>query len=238
MVNFIDNNDLGENTLIIFTSDHGSFLYDHGVDNDKHGFMDASFQVPLIMRMTNKLPSNVTRSFAGTVDVTATVLGAAGVKKTDIIGYGDDANTTNFFMSGFDLFTPLLDDANSAVLPRTAVASTEYRGYAVVTTKYKLMYFTEQNEVKLFNRVNDKDEINDLSGVNEYKEVKMTLLLGLLRWRSQQDDLQWAMENWSSAAEVGIRARDDSAVLNGLVGEVNLQEAAKVADSLEIMKLR
>ena len=236
IVDFVDSAGIGENTLVIFTSDHGSFLYDHGIDNDKHGFMDSSLRVPLIMRMKGTLPANVTKTFASTLDVTASVLGAANVVKPNQIGYGSDANTTSFFMSGYDLFSPM--KMNERVyhkqLPRRAVASTEFRGYAVCTTKYKLMYFTEQDEVKLFDRINDLNEVNDLSTNKDYDVVKNKLLLALLRWRSQQDDLQWAMENWDSAAEVGIRARDDASVLSGIVAEENLQVAADIVDKIVI----
>ena len=44
---------------MLFTSDHGSMLYDHGVDNDKHAFLDAAWRVPLLARWPGVLPPGV-----------------------------------------------------------------------------------------------------------------------------------------------------------------------------------
>ena len=66
-------------------------------------------------------------------------------------------------MSGIDLYTPLLNAYKHGKLnehgegealpePRAAVAATEYRGYAVATSKWKIIYMPEQNEGRLFDR--------------------------------------------------------------------------------------
>ena len=47
---WIDDQGLATTTLLIFTSDHGSMLYDHGAPNDKHSFLEASWHVPMLMR--------------------------------------------------------------------------------------------------------------------------------------------------------------------------------------------
>ena len=61
---------------MIFASDHGTELFDHGINNDKHNFLDASLRVPLILRGAG-LPAGETREFATTLDITATILAAA-----------------------------------------------------------------------------------------------------------------------------------------------------------------
>jgi arylsulfatase A-like enzyme len=103
MIDFIDTRGLAEKTLVIFTADHGSMLYDHGIPNDKHTFLGASWRVPLILRMPGTLPAGAVARFASTLDVTATVLGAAGVTAPASAQYGDGATNTSFFMAGFDL---------------------------------------------------------------------------------------------------------------------------------------
>ena len=66
-VEFIDDMGLTDQTLIIFLSDHGSLLFDHGGGNDKHSFYDGSWHVPLIMRLPGTLPANAVADFASTV---------------------------------------------------------------------------------------------------------------------------------------------------------------------------
>lgn len=50
-----------ESTLIIFASDHGTEMYDHGIANDKHNFLDASLRVPLIMRLPGVIAGGIVR---------------------------------------------------------------------------------------------------------------------------------------------------------------------------------
>ncbi len=50
LVQFLDDTGLRENTLVIFTSDHGITLFDHGF-YDKHCYYDCVWRVPLIMSM-------------------------------------------------------------------------------------------------------------------------------------------------------------------------------------------
>ena len=127
--------------------------------------------------------------------------------------------TVTYVMSGIDLYTPL---ASGGAEPRTAVAATEYRGYAVATRYWKLIYMAEQvsqgpssanlrptqhpapntvhpspqGEGRLFDRENDVLERIDLWDEPAYAAVKSALLVGLLRWRAQQDDLQYQLTNW------------------------------------------
>ena len=76
LLDYLDERRLSESTLVIFASDHGTELFDHGINNDKHNFLDASLRVPLIMRGAG-LPAGETREFATTLDITATILAAA-----------------------------------------------------------------------------------------------------------------------------------------------------------------
>jgi arylsulfatase A-like enzyme len=76
LLDYLDDHHLTESTLVIFASDHGTELFDHGINNDKHNFLDASLRVPLIMRGAG-LPAGETREFATTLDITATIVAAA-----------------------------------------------------------------------------------------------------------------------------------------------------------------
>ncbi|MGI6172790.1 MAG: sulfatase [Christensenellales bacterium] len=53
--------DLGieEETLVIFTSDHGETLYDHDCYFDHHGLYDCTLVVPLILRWKGHLPEGL-----------------------------------------------------------------------------------------------------------------------------------------------------------------------------------
>ena len=260
-VDWVDSMGISSSTLIIFTSDHGAFLYDHGGSNEKHSFYDRVWRVPLIFRWPGTLPANATAGFAATIDVTSSILVAAGVDwdapaNNNVESYDQAAwpNQT-MFMSGLDVLSPLIDSLKrkqaqtsmtesstngtttnfmgaTISVPRTAVPATEFRGYAVVTENWKLVYMSEQGEGRLFDRKNDPEERIDIFQSPSYSAAKNILLVALLRWRAQQDDLQYQLSNWKSAADVGMNARNDSSYMTGRSAEYNLQTSAAEADAL------
>jgi len=207
---FLELRGLANNTLVIFTSDHGTQLFDHGIGNDKHNFFDASLRVPLIMRLPGVLPAGATREFATTLDVTATILAAAGA---DIPAD----------YQGFDLLAPI---AAGRASPRTAAVASEYRASAVVTHSWKLAFFPEQNEGRLWNRAEDPKEENDLFTCKDgfVSEVRNGLLLALLRWRAQQDPLGYLQAHSFGGAPTATAATNHTRHLRGIDAELALQE--------------
>ena len=64
---------LFDNTIIIFSSDHGDFLGDHGMMG-KANFFESAMRVPLIVS-GNSLPSNrVEKGLVCLRDITSTIL--------------------------------------------------------------------------------------------------------------------------------------------------------------------
>ena len=62
LLDYLDGRGLRENTLVVFTSDHGQQYFDHGF-NDKHNFYDASWRIPFIISQPKTLPQGETRDF-------------------------------------------------------------------------------------------------------------------------------------------------------------------------------
>jgi len=67
-----------DNTIIIYSSDHGDYLGDHGMVG-KGTFYEASAHVPMIVRCPGIRPA-VRSDLVSLTDVTATLLAAAGVE--------------------------------------------------------------------------------------------------------------------------------------------------------------
>lgn len=170
LINHLEEKGLRENTLIIFTSDHGQQYYDHGF-NDKHNYFDESIRVPFIMSMPGTLPEGKTCTFSSTTDIMPTILAAAGIETRDAQGY--------------DLFTPLKDGLPS---PRQCAVSTLFQSAMLATEKYKIMSFFDDAMVCLFDRINDPAEQHDLSNDPKYSKVKGDLLNALLFWRANMCD--------------------------------------------------
>ncbi|KAH8051515.1 sulfuric ester hydrolase [Aureococcus anophagefferens] len=99
-------------------------LFDHGVQNSKHTFLEASWRVPLLARWPGVLPAGGEATFASTVDLTATILAAAGA--------GVPRS-----MAGYDLVAPFRG-AGAARTRAAAVAGALYRA-SRWSRRYKLV---------------------------------------------------------------------------------------------------
>lgn len=74
----LDDLGLQENTLIVYTSDHGDMLWSHGRINKQQPWEEA-IRVPLIMRLPRRIPRNRnTDLLLGTADLAPTLLSITG----------------------------------------------------------------------------------------------------------------------------------------------------------------
>lgn len=74
----LDDLGLAENTMVVFTSDHGELMYRHGIFFDHHGLYDGVLHVPLMIRCPGIQPRRVA-AMASSVDFAPTILDLCGV---------------------------------------------------------------------------------------------------------------------------------------------------------------
>jgi arylsulfatase len=214
LLDYLDTSGLRDNTLVIFTSDHGTQLYDHGF-RDKHTFYDAAWRVPLLMRLPGVLPAGERRDFAIWNDLTATILAAAGTSLPSA--------------QGFDLLTPLAAGEPS---PRRCAVGTLYKSCALATRRWKLEYFFEEGEGRLFDRERDPQEQTNLWDEPAQAPVRHALVEALLRWRSDLMDVQWLTEHTSSGGgPVARRAAVITNAMRGTDAEQRLNDRAEEIDT-------
>ncbi len=81
-----------ENTLVIFLSDHGDMLGDHGLLVKGAYFYDPCVKVPLIMRQPGTVPQGIrSTALVQPHDIAATILTAAGMDEDQIHGLMPDS---------------------------------------------------------------------------------------------------------------------------------------------------
>jgi arylsulfatase A-like enzyme len=213
LIDFIDRAGLREETLIIFSSDHGQQYYDHGF-NDKHCYYDASWRVPLIMSLPGTLRQGMVRDFAIWNDLPATILAVAGISYAPI--------------QGFDLFSPLTRDEIS---PRRCAVGTLFTSCALATKCWKLEYYFGDGQGRLFDRRKDSTEQDNLYDSLDHKEVRDTLLTALLTWRAEIMDWQHLTEGkFRLVGPVAMRARSLVSSIRGADAEQRLNEKAEQID--------
>lgn len=78
VLGYLDSNSLTDQTLIIYTSDNGFFVGDHGW-YDKRFMYEPSLRVPLLVRAPGARRAQVTAAMAMNIDIAPTVLDYSGV---------------------------------------------------------------------------------------------------------------------------------------------------------------
>jgi len=86
----LDELDLRENTIVVFTADHGDFIGEHGMAVNGGVFYDALVRVPMIVSWpSGGVPQGVSDdSMTSTLDIVPTLLELQGLASFDDIGAG------------------------------------------------------------------------------------------------------------------------------------------------------
>lgn len=183
LLDYLETNDLMENTLIVYTSDQGFYLGEHGWF-DKRFVYDQSFKTPLLVSWKDRVaPSQVSDALVQNLDFAQTFLDAAGI--------GAPAD-----MQGESLIPLLTDQPEKWTRDAVYYHYYEYpaehmvnRHYAIVTKTYKLIHYYHQiDEWELIDRVKDVDEMTNVYHDPAYAEVKEELHERLERLRIQYGD--------------------------------------------------
>jgi len=117
MIKFLKDKNMFDNTIIVFTSDHGEMLGSHG-RMTKGIWYEESVGIPCLISYKNKVkPMTMTNPFS-TVDMTPTILGLAGIKVPEMMdGYdfsklmeGKNDKVPEFAFCSFDQGSPNTGD--------------------------------------------------------------------------------------------------------------------------------
>lgn len=182
VLDYLEENGLSENTLIVYTSDQGFYLGEHGWF-DKRFMYEESFRTPLVMKLPSKIKKGKIDKLVQNIDYAPTFLELAGV---DI---PDD-------MQGESLL-PLLE-GNRLTDWRKSIYYHYYeypgphsvkRHYGIRTDRFKLIHFyNDINQWELYDLQNDPAEVHNLYGKKEYEEITKSLFNQMLDLQKQYND--------------------------------------------------
>ena len=183
LLDYLEANDLMENTIIVYTSDQGFFLGEHGW-YDKRFIYDESFKTPLLVAWPGQVKAGtLSDELVQNLDFAQTFLEAAGVDAPDD-------------MQGESL-VPLLT-GNEDKWTRDAVYYHYYeypaehmvnRHYAIVTKEYKLIhYYYVEDQWELIDRKKDPMELRNVYEDPAYAEIREDLHNRLEALRTKYKD--------------------------------------------------
>lgn len=183
LLDYLEANDLIDNTIIVYTSDQGFYLGEHGWF-DKRFVYDESFKTPLLIAWPGKTKAG-SRSDAlvQNLDFAQTFLDAAGIQApADMQGQS---------------MTPLLK-GEPQHWKRDAVYYHYYeypaehmvnRHYAIITKDYKLIhYYYVEDQWELIDRRKDPNELRNVYNEPAYAKVRKQLHARLDQLRQQYSD--------------------------------------------------
>ncbi len=153
----LSDNGLRETTLLVFTSDNGILLGEHGIIRKKLAY-EPSIRVPLVMRLPGHIPPGSRLEAAAlNVDLPATFLAAAGVTPEPSLAL-DGRNLLSLFAN------PAADWREDWVYIAPYRPKKKPPLLALRTSRWKYIRYTgPANEEELFDLELDPDERNNLA---------------------------------------------------------------------------
>jgi arylsulfatase A-like enzyme len=188
LMEYLKANGLDKNTIIIYTSDQGFYLGEHGWF-DKRWIYEESFRTPLIVKwpgVTNK--KTISNSMVQNLDFAETILDMAGLPiPKDMQGKS---------------FAPVLKgkqkgDVHDALYYHF-YENQEHKvakHIGVRTDRYKLIYFYEKKEWELYDLQKDKSEMHNVYNDASYSKIREMMTKKLQKMKEEYKDTEPAELN-------------------------------------------
>ena len=146
---------LEDNTIVIFTADHGDFMGDHGIMLKYLLHYQGLIRVPCIVADPAANDTGTVRTdLAGTLDLAPTILGRAGIQPFNGV-------------QGRDLLDPGIEAPDSILIEEDSVfrlfgTDVPDRVRTLVTDRWRLSFHQAGGWWELYDLKNDPDEIENL----------------------------------------------------------------------------
>jgi len=188
ILEYLDESGLTENTVVVYMSDQGWYLGDHGWF-DKRWMYEESLKTPLLVRWPGKIAAGSVnkKDIVSNLDMAETFLDIAGVTVPgDMQGRSIvpvlEGNTPDDWRKSFYYHYYEFPGAHSVA-----------RHYGVTNGTHKLIHFygpshvkgEEYDEWELFDLEKDPNELNSVYGVEKYASIQEEMMKELKRLRQE-----------------------------------------------------
>jgi len=164
-----------EDTIIIFTTDHGEYMGSHGL-MAKGGFLYEDYiNLPFIVRYPKRIAKGSTSDgLFSFVDLAPTILDLVDVDKS-VLPY-DGISQADVLFGRKDC----LRDCVTIHHPTQKRNSKPADQHALVTERWKLVYHAGETAGELFDLKEDPNEVNNLYNHPDYEKIQRQLTIRLL----------------------------------------------------------
>jgi len=194
-----------ENTLIMYTSDHGEFLGDYNCFG-KRSMLDAAARIPMIVRYPERFTAGQNCDTpVSLVDVMPTLLAAAGI------------DTAAYNLDGLDLADIAASEQSGTY--RNRMVYSQYQRdalgvYMATNPQWKYFYSTPDRREFLFDRIRDPDEMRNRAGLSLCRHALEQMRNNLFEfYRSEGFTEPIEGNNWKIFPQPSISINPDEGLL-------------------------
>ncbi|WP_168122459.1 sulfatase-like hydrolase/transferase [Paenibacillus sp. HB172176] len=171
---------LEEETLVVFTSDHGELLGDHRLWYKNFGY-EGSVHIPMLAKWPGRIdPGTRCDEVASLLDLFPTFVKAAG------------GGLPEYAMPGVDLLDLLSGKEARQVVCSEYYAESHYLLH-VRSREWKYLFYQNGGFESLFHLAEDPRELKDLAGDQRYAAVKEALRTAAEQWIRDYGNPEWAL---------------------------------------------
>lgn len=171
LLGILDRCGMAENTVVIFTSDHGDMLGERGMWF-KMSFFEGSARVPLMIAAPEVTPGRITQPVS-TLDVVPTLADLANIDLREIEPWTDGTSLVGV-AAGHKLreAVPVEYAAEGTIAPMVSLREGDWK-----------LNLCRADPPQLFNLAQDPNELHNLANQHQYSDVfKRLSQLSLERW--------------------------------------------------------
>ena len=180
-LDYLDKNNLTNNTIVIYVSDQGFYMGEHGWF-DKRFMYEESFRTPMVMRYPGVIkPGTISNDMVMNLDIAPTMLDIAGVSApADMQGKSFLPVLSNKKAKGRDaMYYHYYENGEHAVSPH----------FGIRTERYKLIrFYTRVKGWELYDLKKDPNEMNNVFGKKGYEKITAKLRKQLDALIAQYED--------------------------------------------------
>ena len=183
LLDYLEESGLAENTIVVYTSDQGFYLGEHGWF-DKRFMYSESFKTPLLVRWPGTIePGTINDELVQNLDFAPTLLNAAGI---NIPGDMQGESLMPLFKGEDEKWTRDAVYYHYYEYPSIHMVK---RHYGIQSGNYKLIHFYyDVDEWELYDLMNDPQEMKNVYNQPEYTSVQEELHIKLDKLRKQYGD--------------------------------------------------
>jgi arylsulfatase A-like enzyme len=179
IVDALDELGLSDNTLVVWTADHGDAVASHGGQFDKGSYMiEEVLRIPLAVRWPGRIPAGqVCEKLVSLIDLAPTFVDAAGAR------FEHDVDGT----SVLPLCLGSTDSWRNELMCTTHGYGDDVVGRTLITDRHKYVSTSGQRH-ELYDLLDDPYELENLIDRTDMTPIRDDLRARLAEWRQRTGD--------------------------------------------------